>query len=242
MAGVPDDDKLGALRVSIAATTTSVMATIAAGGSPGTAVAGAAAQIAVQSAVAVRQRWTAKATRAIEIAADALDVGVDIVLQRASTYDDRLELLARVIEASARSTIPEKVTALGLVLADGLGDDDADTAEALVLARALEVLEAPHVVVLDYIGDHPQPSPSKLHPALLGAVGWQVHLLNDELPAVAKVMDPVVAALSGAGLLYDVTGASYGSAPGPACWTITKTGRRCLGLLDAHVDDPTASA
>ena len=64
-------------------------------------------------------------------------VGVDIVPERALAYEDRLELLARVIESSARSTFEEKIDAPGRVLADGL-HEDGDIAEALVLARALE--------------------------------------------------------------------------------------------------------
>jgi len=60
------------------------------------------------------------------------------------------ELLTRVIEASAQSTFTAKIDALGRVLANRL-QDDGDTAEALILARALEVLDEAHVVVLDHL-------------------------------------------------------------------------------------------
>jgi hypothetical protein len=88
-----------------------------------------------------------------------MGVGVEIVLERSSAYEDRLELLARVIESSARSTFEEKIDALGRVLADGL-QEDGDIAEALVLARALEVLDQPHVVVLDHLARNRLPQPS----------------------------------------------------------------------------------
>ena len=121
------------LPLSIAMGSSGVIAAIVTGDSPGTTVAAAAAPLLVQAAVALRARWAAKGERAIDVAARHMGVGVDIVLERSLAYQDRLELLARVIESSARSTFEEKIDALGRVLADGL-QEDGDIAEALVLA------------------------------------------------------------------------------------------------------------
>jgi len=135
------------LPLAIAMGSSGVIAAIATGDSPGTTVATAAAPLLVQAAVALRARWAAKGDRALDVAANHLGVGVDIVLQRSMACADRLELLARVIESSARSTFEERIDALGRVLAEGL-HEGGDVGEALVLARALEVLDEPHVVVL----------------------------------------------------------------------------------------------
>jgi len=88
--------------------------------------------VAVEAAAAVRRRWVAKAGKALEIATGLLDPGVDILDERSRRYDERLELMARVIDAAARATLHEKIKALGHVLADGLNDDD-HIDEALVL-------------------------------------------------------------------------------------------------------------
>jgi len=225
-----DDSPGSDLPLAIAMGSSAVVAAIATGDSPGTTLAAGAAPLVVQAA-AIRARWAAKSTRSIEVAADHMGVGVDIVVERSLAYEDRLELLARVIEASARSTIPEKVDALGRVLADGL-QEDGDTAEALMLARALEVLDGPHVVVLDHLARHPEAPPKLVDSSNRGMVGWQVPMLREVLPDLAGVLDPVVGALSGAGLIMDNTGVNWASTPGPEPWVITSTGTRCLFLLD----------
>ncbi|WP_138735892.1 hypothetical protein [Modestobacter excelsi] len=219
------------LPLAIAMGSSAVLAAIATGDSPGTTVAAAAAPLVVQAAAAIRSHWAAKSTRTIEVAADHMGVGVDIVLQRSLAYEDRLELLARVIEASARSTITAKIDALGRVLADGI-DDDGDTAEALVLARALEVLDEPHVVVLNHLDRNRFPPAELRDVRHLGIAGWQVPVIAEALPHLADVMEPLVAALSGIGLLRDNTGVSFASQPGPEAWVITSIGIRCLFLIE----------
>lgn len=219
------------LPLAIAMGSSGVIAAIATGDAPGTTVAATAAPLLVQAAVALRARWAEKGQRAIDVAADHMGVGVDIVLERSLTYEDRLELLARVIESSARSTFEEKIDALGRVLADGL-QEDGDIAEALVLARALEVLDQPHVVVLDHLARNRLPPAELLDVRHIGVAGWQVPVIAEALPDLADVMEPLVATLAGIGLLRDNTGVNYASQPGPEAWVITSPGLRCLFLLD----------
>jgi hypothetical protein len=226
-----NDSPAQGLPLAVAMGGSAVFAAIAAGDTPSTTLAAGAAPLVVQAAAAVRAHWVKKSARAIEVAADHMGVGVDIVLERSLAYEDRLELLARVIEASARTTIAGKIDALGRVLADGL-KDDGDTAEALLLATALEVLEGPHVVVLDFLERTPQAPPELVDASNRGMVGWQVPMLSQVLPDLANVLDPLVATLSGAGLIRDNTGVNWASTAGPEPWVTTSTGTRCLFLLD----------
>jgi hypothetical protein len=75
----------------------------------------------------ILRRQAEKVAQAFEVAAGILDVGVEIFDERLPGHDERVELLARVIDAAARSTIEEKIPALGRVLAQGLSDE-GDTA------------------------------------------------------------------------------------------------------------------
>ncbi|MGZ4617273.1 MAG: hypothetical protein ACXV3F_00810 [Frankiaceae bacterium] len=205
-------------------------------------MAGALAPVAVQQVSGLARRVLRRrfdnTAKALRIAADLHQVGLDIFTERLAEddSDERIELLARVIQAAASATFPAKVEALGRVLADGLMED-SDAAEALVLARALESLDRAHVVVLDHIERNRVPDPELLEENLKAIAGWQVPLLAQVLPDLAAIMDSIVAALSGVGLLRDNTGVNYASQPGPEAWAITCTGVRCLGLLDPSRDN-----
>lgn len=97
-------------------------------------------------------RRLSRGSRALEIAADELDVGLDLLCERATADDVRLELLARVLEAAGRTPLKEKIPALGLVLADGLREG-GNVDEAFLLAAALDDLEAPHVRSVAHMTD-----------------------------------------------------------------------------------------
>lgn len=115
-----------------------------------------------------------------------------------------------MIESSATSTFEEKIDALGRVLADGL-QADGDITEASVLARALEALDQPHVVVLGHLARNRLPPAELLDVGHIGVAGWQVPVIAEALPDLADVMEPLVATLAGIGLLRDNTGVNYAS-------------------------------
>jgi hypothetical protein len=56
-----------------------------------------------------------RGSRALDVAADELDVGLDILTERATADEPRLELLARVLEAAGRTSLDKKIPALGRV-------------------------------------------------------------------------------------------------------------------------------
>jgi hypothetical protein len=181
-------------------------------------------------AAAVHRRWAEKAAEALEVAADLLDAGLDIFDERLPGHDERVELLARVVEGAARSTLEAKVKVFGRVLADGLRDDgDAD--QALLLASALAAIEAPHIVVLQHLDLHPEPTRDLVRAGVESTTGWRADWLAKALPEVAGVMDAVLAVLRGHGLIREARGITWDEMERDY-WQIAPLGRTCLFLLD----------
>lgn len=156
---------------------------------------------------------------------------MDILREREPGYDERLELLGRVLEAGGRATMATKVEALGRVLGEGLRQE-IGVGEALVLAGALAVLEPPHVALLAWLNEHRELPPDV---ALVGgkpAPGWEARELRRKLPELATILDSLIPVLSGQGLIDAPPGpAMIGN--GPDYWRVTEFGRRCLFLLGA---------
>jgi hypothetical protein len=215
--------------------TTAVIAQLMLGNGPAGVVAGGLAPVAVDTVgrlgARIRRRWVDKAGEALQVAADILDVGVDLLDERLPGHDERVELLARVIEASARSTFEDKIRALGRVLAGGL-QDDGDADEALILASALQVIEVSHVVVLQHLDESPLPPAEMLPDGEDMPSGWRADLLSQALPSVTGLIEGLVAVLGGQGLIRDARGKTFADLPGSAVWQITPLGQRCLFLLD----------
>jgi hypothetical protein len=224
-----------ALVVAAMAASGGVIGEIAVGGGVAGTVAGGLVPVGVQAAdrlggLAVarrreRQGWVLEA-------ADLLDPGVDVFEERWPDYDERVELLARVLEAAGRATFAAKIQALGRVLREGLSED-GDIGEATVLAAALAVVEPPHVPLLQYLDEH-RNSPPPYEGASAGRPrsGWRIAELVEAQPwQSAFVMDALLAVLAGQGLVRDSPGDSLEDMT-VEHWSITPMGRRCLLLLD----------
>lgn len=188
-------------------------------------------------AVARRQR---QAGHAMEVAATCLG-GLNILEERLASHDERVELLARVLEAAGRSNLDAKVRALGRVLADGVRDG-GNVDEAFALAAALGDLDAVHVLVLTFLADNPIPSVEvrRRKEENVEPQGWERSELVDALPEYASLAVQVVAVLARHGLISDVRGLTWGTV-GPAVYRLAPLGMRCLFLLhDDEVQRPTA--
>jgi hypothetical protein len=227
--------------------TTGVLATaagIALGANPVVATvvgaSGPALKLAHRVLSRARERREDRVARTIEQAAEILDVGLDIFEERATSYDDRLELLARVLEAAARTPLEEKVTALARVLAEGLRDGESVN-EALVIAAALADIEAAHVYVLHHLAVTPLPPEQLRRPNHPEPRGWEAAQIAAAVPEVTDILDGLLAVLSGHGLIRDQGGVTYPGGVGPAVWRLTALGRRCLLLLGKAVPETRTS-
>ncbi|MFC6157184.1 hypothetical protein [Kribbella jiaozuonensis] len=208
--------------------TSGVLAELLTPGIPGV---GAGATLAVSTAIrlgeAALERRRRRMGCALEAAADILDVGLHILEERALEYDARLELLAQVLEAAAKTPMEEKLRGLGKVLALGYQDDTADISRAAVLAAALADVEAPHVRILALL--RAEPTPGADVPQSNTRSGWNLGQLNARLPGDADILPAVVAVLAGHGLILDAAHATWDFIPH---YTISALGQRCLELLD----------
>lgn len=175
--------------------------------------------------------------QALERAALILDIDLEVLEDLGGSDADRLELLARVLEAAARTPLDEKVTALSRVLAGGLGDE-ASTREALVIVAAMADIEAAHVFVLQCLATTPLPPEALRRPNHPEPRGWEASQLAAAIPEVDEILDGLLAVLSGHGLIRDQGGVVYPGGVGSAVWKVTALGRRCLLLLGEEVAEP----
>jgi hypothetical protein len=194
----------------------------------------------------LKQLWTRagerrgdRAARSLEHAADLLDAGLDILVERAAGHDARLELLAQVLEAAARTSMEDKIQALGQILADGLRNDN-HLDEARLLASMVNDLEAPHVVVLKLIAEQPVP-PESMWSNPGGPRGWERIHLALALPDYNGFLDGVLAALVRHGALRTLGDGTWDGMANNDAHGITTLGTRCL-LLFGHepADRPNA--
>ncbi len=186
--------------------------------------AAAAAQGLTRVSIAVWDHRRRRAERLLDAAAEMVG-SMDILLGRALQNDDRVQLIARVLEAGCRSRLQAKIPALARVLADGI-DDTGDVDEAHVLAAALDAIEGLHVTVLRHMDTH-DPTPSTVEP---GTRVWELHQLTADFPLLMSLPN-LLAVLSAHGLVTQGGGRTFPGSTGPPSWSVNELGRRCLYLL-----------
>ncbi|MCP2242455.1 hypothetical protein [Lentzea aerocolonigenes] len=224
VSGVGQDAALGAL---------ATLASVALGANPiGATLVGGSAPVLKY----LQQVWTQagerrgdRAARSLKHAADLMDVGLDILVERAVGYDARLELLAQVLEAAARTSMEDKIQALGQILADGLRSD-SHLDEARLLASMVNDLEAPHVVVLKLIAKQPVP-PESMWSNPGGPRGWERTHVALALPDYDSFLDGVLAALVRHGALRTLGDGTWDGMANIDAHGITTLGIRCLQLF-----------
>jgi len=223
VSGAGQDAALGAL---------ATLASVALGANPigATLVGGSAPVLKYLQQVWTRagERRGDRAARSLEHAADLMDVGLDILVERAVGYDARLELLAQILEAAARTSMEDKIQALGQILADGLRSD-SHLDEARLLASMVNDLEAPHVVVLKLIAEHRVP-PESMWSNSDAPQGWERAHLALALPGYVGFLDGVLAALVRHGAVRTLGDVTWSNIANDA-HGITTLGIRCLQLF-----------
>jgi len=160
--------------------------------------------------------------------------GLERLAELVTADDARLELVARVAEAAARTTWAQKIRALGRVLGNG-PNGHATLDEAQILAAAIDAIEAPHIQVLVVLrnhaaaqrGDFPPPDRGKA----LTLEDWEI---AGRLPGHKDVLSALLQVLSGHWLIEPVQGGfAFEQIGKPGPWAITSLGRACMTLLEA---------
>ena len=222
------------------------LAGVAIGGAPG-AVVGAAAGAVVEHVVSeALARRRQRAAQAIQIAAGEAGLTADELLERFRT-DERLhELAASVIAAAAETILQAKIRALGKALARGtLATDDGGIDQERFMVGTLAALEAPHVHVLQQLGERYADYGSEHSPdGTRRAHGWTPFALRQRVPGLTRVLGPVLATLGSHDLIVNTAVGTYDYIPGEGDrWVLTDYGRRLLDLLEergSEEPDPPA--
>lgn len=196
----------------------------------------------------------ARAARTVEVAGEELNVDVPTIERMAVRDEATTSLVGRVLAASANAaTAQEKIDALGRVMALGLSDGDR-VDEALMLARALDDLEAPHVRTLTAVGQVRHVRDDEVfewHFPSFRPEPWEGDLYSlQQLRDVAggeQVAPAVIGVLVRHGLLVQSirrTPNPHGSLTGKPpmdetpVWSITELGTNCLRLLQVPARRP----
>jgi hypothetical protein len=137
-----------------------------AAGPVGSAIGGMGSQLAVDAVSdllhAILARRHARAGVPLVLAAAELEMTVTDLSAKLSADPRFDQLTATCVAAAANSTVDEKLGALAKCLANGARDDALVDNETLV-ADALAAIEAPHLLVLEflnqsYMDDHARPT------------------------------------------------------------------------------------
>lgn len=151
--------------------------------------------------------------------------------ERLARDEPALSLTAETVEAAIRTAVPEKIGALGRVLANA-AHDTAKVDEELLVVRALAQIEAPHISLLALLAGEPPFKAVQGHEAR--ALGWTPDQIANRLPGHTEVLDPLLVTLQSSGLIK--AGGSDttwdGSLFADQQWTATRFGRLCLQRLD----------
>lgn len=185
-----------------------------------------ALQLGIRAIRAADRGLYLQIAQTLDIAIDETEGGAPEVERLALADPARTELFRRVVEAAGRSTLEEKIPALGRVLAAGLPEGDT-VDEALLLAMALAAIEAPHVQILATIAEE-QPEPDGVGAYVEGWMPWQI---ANRHPGHRSVMTPILRTLDLHGLLDDRAVGTYDDLEGRQRYVLSDLGRRCLELL-----------
>jgi len=182
-------------------------------------------------------RVFARRTRSVLLAASAAseegEMPFDEVLDAVGDDGAREMFVGDVIDASARSNFDPKLIALGWALAKGvLTQDEAVFQQEVNFVRTLARLEAPHIRVLQVIGESLPQQRGIINRALIH--GWEVSDIVEAVPEFGEFAVQLVAVLASEGLIQDE---AIGPAQGPQ-YLITGNGRDLLNRV-LSASEPT---
>ncbi|WP_157744729.1 hypothetical protein [Micromonospora viridifaciens] len=216
--------------------TTAIAAGLAGAVDPSLGLLAAGAKEIVDPALAglgekIRQAHRRRLGRLWQAGCDESGLEPETLGERLARDEPALLLTAEAVEASIRTAVPEKIGALGRVLANAV-HDTAKVDEELLVVRALAQIEAPHISLLALLADEPPLKVVQGHEARV--LGWTPDQIASRLPGHSEVLDPLLVTLQSSGLI-EAAGSDTtwdGSRLGDQEWAATRFGRLCLQRLD----------
>jgi hypothetical protein len=188
---------------------------------------GAALAVAAGSVLTpAMEVWVAKCRqefgrRGHEIAAGAAHashLAADEAVERILTCDDIQPLVMRVLDSAIKTDSTPKLRALGMVLGEAAGNRSRQIDEDLMILKAIDLLEAAHLRILERMKD---PVPN--HPEGV----WTLTLVSSTVSDLSEAgTQAAIGGLLAHGLIQNTGGGGYS----PAGYAITTFG---LAMLDA---------
>ena len=149
------------------------------------------------------------------------------------------ELVIAAVEAACQTLDPDRLRALGYVLAGGLADD-AKIDNSRLLVDALRDLQPAHVSVLRTLMEAPSPRESEVRTGQ-----WSIAELAELHPNLAAAMDSIMATLQRLGCTvvapnFHLVRPGKADVENESMWMATGFGRHCLevirqGMIDVNL-------
>jgi hypothetical protein len=199
------------------------------------AVAGSLTEEAVSAVGLLWQQRRDRIQRFADEAETSSGTRMEQLLVEAEADPRTLEMLARGVEAAARSLDDRKIDLLARIFVSGVRDR-AKVDEAIILIEALRQLEAPHLrllTVLSKPGPHLVPGQATEDrprtPENMARIAvWGVEDILTEDPGLREAFDALVARLNALGLVYDEGSGRLDYEP---LWFLTSLGQASVRYL-----------
>jgi hypothetical protein len=166
--------------------------------------------------------------RVLGRASDETGLDADELMDRIERTPSGLLLAGEVVEAAARTSVPEKLTAFARLLANAATDGSTVDTDR-VLVGILAPLEEPHIRLLNLLDTTPPPTRMQGHETIPG--GWDAAAIMDRDVGLRPALEMLVAALQSTGLVEDNVGPVIpieGAPPKHHLWATTSLGRTVL--------------
>lgn len=199
------------------------------------AVAGSVTEEAVGAVSLLWQQRRDRIQRFADEAETSSGTRIDQLLAEATANPRTLEMLARSVEAAARSLDDEKIDLLARIFVSGVRDQ-AKVDEAIILIEALRQIEVSHLrllTVLSKPGPHLVPGRATGErprtPENMARIPvWRVEDILTEDPGLRGAFNALIARLSALGLVYDEGSGRLDYEP---LWFLTSLGQECVQHL-----------
>ncbi len=226
------DETKGSLALRVG---TGLAAAAASTAGPVGALVGAGAKEVVDGLFdVINRRRHERASRLIEISAQASGAAVDRFSETIEASPALLALLAATVQAAMETPLEEKVYALGGCLGRAVSDEARVDAEML-LVRGLARIDNAEVKLMALLSEPPGWIPKE--PGDTGKParwkGWRREEILQRLPGFADVLDASLARLIAEGHAFNAGLGTWASAAGQEQWKLTDFGLECLHLLEA---------
>jgi hypothetical protein len=165
----------------------------------------------------IRKEWSRRGTVVVQAAASHAEIGPEELVERLLEADDLQPLVARILDAAARTDSAANLKILGTVLGEALSDRPRQIDDYLLIATAVNDLTPAHIRVLEVL-ERPADSSN-------ADLGWQAETVDKAVMDVSTLgIHAVLGGLVRHGLVEN--SADYG-----LTYWLTEFGRALLDVI-----------